>query len=783
MKETKRGQMDMQFWLQEDGLSFRGGDALRIADSTAYVVVSSGKGERHCHIVDPGLCVTEQAAVSDEHGEGRRVTLHRREVGGLELSYTIKQYPKRPFLLLRLSVRNLSSRGIYLHEMVLLDVAAGKLMLDDPDQGLDFFKVGWHGWAYSGLRTSDESELRTLLSYLARSQYANPTTRRSQRKGEFQSEGWAILAGEKTALVLGLASMADQFGQVQACCRPGEKSLRLATQADGVLLEPGASFDSEWGYLQVVPLPDPDPVREYIYTVARQMGARTQLSPVLQWTHWYHFYQEISAEKFIANLDAIAGARSKVPFQVVQLDDGYQSAWGEWTTTNNKFPNGLAKLAERVREAGYTPGLWLSPFVVQPGATIDREHPDWLLKDERGKAINAGFFYQFFGRALDATHPAVQEHLRSLAETLTQRWGFELLKLDYCYAGALPGRRYDPKSTRAQALRRGLEIIRQAVGEETFLLGCGCPFGPAIGLVDGMRVGPDTAPNWEPWFNWLPWAAKLLRREPSPPALRNSLRHVLNLSCMHRRWWWNDPDCLVVREEDTRLSEAEIQSNVTLTGLSGGMVVDSDDLTRLPLERLELLSLLSPVLSPGGQPLDLLKRDMPEMYHVQVQGAAGQWHLVGLFNWQDCPASKRLSLLDLGITHGQAVYVFDFWSQHLWQTTQAELVFPEIPAHGCRLLRICALEEGIPVLMGDTLHITAGMEIVGWQVGTGRLELCTMDMGRDAHGALWLRLPGRPVRMMCNGEEVEVAEDGENICRLTIKFAGQAIVEVECIEV
>jgi alpha-galactosidase len=778
-KEKRWQTMKIEFSFQEHGISFSGEIGMRIAESTVYALYAPAGGGPRRAALAPGGCSAEPAPVSDVHGEGSQITLRGRVADGLELTYQIKHYSQRPFLLLRLSVQNLSQQAIYLHELVLLETAPGKLHMDPPDRGLDFFKLGWHGWSYSGLRHAAEGEPHTLLGSLVRRQYTNPTTLVSHRRGEFNSEGWAILAGERAALVVGLASMADQFGQVQACCRPGELSLRLVTQADGVPLAPGESFASEWGYLQVVPLPDPDLGGEYVCAVARQMGARTQLEPQLQWTHWYHFYQQISAEKFIANLEAITAARSQVPFQVVQLDDGYQAAWGDWTTTNAKFPHGLAALAESVRQVGYLPGLWLAPFVIQPGSTIERDHPDWLLHDERRRPINAGFFYQFFGRALDATHPAVQEHLRTLAETLTQRWGYGLLKLDFCYAAALPARRYDPRATRTQALRRGLEIMRQAAGDQTFLLGCGCPFGPAIGVVDAMRIGPDTAPTWEPWFNWAPWATRLLRKEPSPPALRNSLRHVLNLSALHRRWWWNDPDCLLLRDQDTRLSEAEVVSRVTLVGLSGGMVVDSDDVTCLPPQRLRLLSLLTPILSPGGQALDLLQRDMPELYHVPLQGAAGRWRLVGLFNWGDCPASKRLSLRELGFTPGQVVYVFDFWAARGWQTAEAELVFPEIPAHGCRLLRICELDEDAPALVGDTLHITQGLEIAGWQAESKRLELWTVDMGREVSGSLWLRLPVRPVRAECNGEEVAVEQEGEGVYRLDVNFTGQGRVKLK----
>jgi alpha-galactosidase len=774
--------MTIAFSLQDGVFKIAGEEGLRIAFVNAYAVYSLPGSKQRCAMVEPGSFSVTQVSMEDAHGSGTQTILTGESPGGLELAFRVNQYHDRPFILLRLSVCNLGREAVHLRELVLLDVPEGQLQVDPPGSRLDFFKVGWHGWAYSGLRRASDQEPRTLLSWLARTQYSNPTTRHSHQQGEFSSEGWAILAGERMALVVGLVSMADQFGQVTAACQPGRLGLRLAAQADGILLEPDETFDSEWGYIQTLTLPDPDPAREYACAVARQMGARVCLKPPpLQWTHWYHFFQQISAQKFISNLDAIKESSQQVPFQIVQLDDGYQPAWGDWTTTNAKFPAGLADLAERVREAGYTPGLWLSPFVVQPGSQIHKDHPDWLLCDRRGRWVNAGFFYSFLGRALDPTHPAVQKHLVELTETLTREWGFGLLKLDYCYAGALPGRHYDPRATRAQALRRGLETIRRAAGDETFLLGCGCPFGPAIGVVDAMRIGPDTAPQWEPWFNWLPWARSLLRRESSPPSLRNSLRHLLNLSCLHRRWWWNDPDCLLMRSQDTGLTEAEVRSSVTLTGLSGGMVVDSDDLTRLPPERMELLSLLTPLLSPGGQPLDLLECDMPELYHVPVQAAAGSWHLIGLFNWQDCPVQKHLSLSQLGFSPGQLVYVFNFWAQRGWLTGDSELIFPEIPAHGCLLLRICNLEPGvqaIPVLLGDTLHITQGLEIAEWNIGTDRLEIRTIDLDRQANGILWLALPAPPVSAVCNGTALDIAVAGDGVYRLPLQFTGEAKIEI-----
>ncbi len=209
------------------------------------------------------------------------------------------------------------------------------------------------------------------------------------------------------------------------------------------------------------------------------------------------------------------------------------------------------------------------------------------------------------------------------------------VKTDFVYAGALPGVRQNPKMTRAQAFRKGMEAVREGIGEETFLLGCGCPFGPAVGIVDAMRIGPDTAPNWTPYLWTIKWATPIIKNEKSIGSLRNNIRHTLNLSTLHRRWWWNDPDCLMVRNYDTTLNDDEVKSNLSLVGLSGGLMISSDDLTRLPVQRQKWVALLTPLLGAGGRPLDLLEREMAELYVLPVEKNGMSWQDVAVFNWSD----------------------------------------------------------------------------------------------------------------------------------------------------
>ena len=516
-----------------------------------------------------GTVTSSDEPLEDVHGKGRQYCFTSAgRTDGLELTYLINLYDNRPFLLLRLEAANRASGNIYLHDMDLLQAEAScGAAVNFPGRGgrLDFFKVGWHDWVYSGLRLGSERDVNSLpimRPFIGKMLY-NPALPIAGGRGEFWGEGWGLLTDQRAAILAGFASTADQFGVIHANCKAG--GLTLTAQADGVLLEPGDEFKSEWGYLQFIDLPAADPASDYVETVARQMKARVPaLPPPAQWTHWYHFFQSITADLFIDNLNAIDNIRETIPFKIVQLDDGYQSAWGDWLTCNAKFPLGLEHLSKNITGKGYTSGLWLAPFVVDPRSQTARQHPDWLVKDRKGKPIVSGYFYDFYGHALDLTQPAVLEHVRKLLATIAREWGYGFVKTDFVYAGALPGVRQNPKMTRAQAFRKGMEAVREGIGEQTFLLGCGCPFGPAVGIVDAMRIGPDTAPNWTPYLWTTKWATPIIKNEKSIGSLRNNIRHTLNLSALHRRWWWNDPDCLMVRNYDTTLNDKRSRATLPL---------------------------------------------------------------------------------------------------------------------------------------------------------------------------------------------------------------------------
>jgi alpha-galactosidase len=203
-----------------------------------------------------------------------------------------------------------------------------------------------------------------------------------------------------------------------------------------------------------------------------------------------------------------------------------------------------------------------------------REHPDWFIQHQPAAPLRAGYNPNWtrhddrFAYALDPSHPAFRDHLERLFGKLVHRFGYSYLKLDFLYAGAAEGVRHLRNLTRAEALRRGLLAIRAGAGDDAFILGCGCPLGAAVGMVDGMRIGPDVSPYWG-------------GGGAGDPSTVHAVDAIIARSFMHRRWWLNDPDCLMLRAKQTQLTADERLALASVIAGCGGMLLISDDMSLL----------------------------------------------------------------------------------------------------------------------------------------------------------------------------------------------------------
>lgn len=381
--------------------------------------------------------------------------------------------------------------------------------------------------------------------------------------------------------------------------------------------------------------------------------ARTEGPAPHGWLSWYHNGIWVDADGVLANARLLpegAGA-------VIQIDDGWQQAYGDWVP-NTKFPD-LAGFCEDLEARDQVPGIWTAPFLVSAGSDLAGSAPEsWFLRDAGGGRL-VDPRHTVFGPmyVLDPRRPAVRRHLTDVFRRLRGA-GFRHFKIDFLYAGAYAG---------LEAFRAGLTAIRRGAGADAYLLACGAPLLPVAGVADGCRIGPDTC---TPWLD-------LTTGEPLPTffgdEVLNVVRNVAWRSDLSP-WFQTDPDVAVT---GGTLTAAKARQLMTAVALCGGLYFLSDDLRVLAADRREIAL-------------------RPELRDIAAGGAATpDWEP----NGRDLPPSiwRRGGELAAVINHGSVMVTReidvpagsvarDVWSGESLAATGGRLKL-DVEPEGVRLIR------------------------------------------------------------------------------------------------
>jgi len=353
-------------------------------------------------------------------------------------------------------------------------------------------------------------------------------------------------------------------------------------------------------------------LQAYAETIQQELSPKFNKTIRKGWCSWYYYYSAITKDEILAN--AKYAKEHSIPFDFIQIDDGYQATIGEWTLVKGSFTAAMRYIADTIKGYGFTPGIWYSPFIVSKDSRIFKEHGSWLLKDNKGKPVIAGYNPAWGGYyyTVDVSQPAVLSWIEDTINTLLYEWGYEYLKLDFMYAAALPGVRHNTRLSRFEALLQAVARIRKVSGN-AFVLGCGMPLQAGIGYVDAMRIGPDVAPQWGRSF-----FDKLFNSDSGISTYRAICSSIYR-SFMHNRFWINDPDCLMIRKHKTKLNQQERTTLFNVITALGGMLVVSD---RLPdytdAEREMLLQAIALFDSAKDGDIycnDVLKRSIRSFYN------------------------------------------------------------------------------------------------------------------------------------------------------------------------
>ncbi|GHF49377.1 alpha-galactosidase [Deinococcus metalli] len=425
---------------------------------------------------------------------------------------------------------------------------------------------GYQSWSEAELRFVTDTQPRALLQWMTE-QGQDPAFPPSDEAGVWRSHtlialirpdggGWVGCALDATHTFTHWEARAGQ-GEVTLTCTLEGPDVEVAFEETADVIATVEALSAELG---------------------RRMNALTP-PPLRVWCSWYSYYRSVTLEDMLHN--ARRARELDLPFDVFQLDDGFQADLGDWTEPSAWFGGHARDLPAALKALGFRAGLWLAPVLVGPHSKLYAAHPEYLLQNEDGSGPllfgnNWGGPYA----ALDTTHPGALAWLRDLAATV-RGWGYDYLKIDFLYAASQPGGRHDPGVGRAQAYRQALDAIREGFGDG-FILGCGAPLATSIGVVDAMRTGPDVAPFWDDE------GRRVHLRDGATPNARSALHTALSRWYQHT-WYQPDPDVMIARRELSMLNEHERQAVAGMLDVIGGLRASSDPIDMLDAAGLALL--------------------------------------------------------------------------------------------------------------------------------------------------------------------------------------------------
>ena len=549
-----------------------------------------------------------------------------------------------------------------------------------------------------------------------------------------------------TGLVMGAAGPAESDIRYSCDVKAGKVGLQVDSEMNDILVDPGESRRSE--EMLVLVAPYEIAVTDLFRWMATTHGARTQRGPIFGWCSWYALSANIHEADVAGVVDFVSAHRDRLPMQVIQIDDGWQKAYGDWMIDTKKFPNGMKPIADKITAAGMIPGIWLC-----------------MVRTSKNGHHLDGTDNEF----QDSTNPAVRDYIR---KTLQERYadGYRYFKLDFNTFRT--SKRHDQKKTRLQIARTAFKLYRESIGEDSYL--CACVGGlnrGAIGYADGVRIATDSYHRWvKPYSGWC---------------IPDAINGVGSMALSQGILFAADPDVAYTLPTEKFLSmpglSEGLRSWYNYVGLLGGFMMTSDLLHKKPWdspEAVRLLEILNPPAPDKGRAFD----GQSDYWHRQFGFVArrpwGNFVSVNLLNPEDTPATLPLRGVPTQELGGR-FHVWSFWDNRYLGVADETFVTDAVPGHASALLRLTALarDSSSPTLVGSNLHIAMGSaEIQVLTATADGVQVVLTDAGAR-EGALFF-YSTKPLSLVkaagCN--VTAVAPAGENIWKVSLdgRQRGQA---------
>ena len=501
-------------------------------------------------------------------------------------------------------------------------------------------------------------------------------------------------------------------------------------------------------------------------------------------------YEEVVLRNAAAIRNRLAGFGVEyIWVSIANLENGQPGNWLEWNYKN--FPSGPGYFRERLAQMGFKWGLWVAPFMFSElAADANGELKDALLKEPDGEKILVYRDQWPYGLddpsstppkcyALDPSHPKAAAFLKEVFETYRQ-WGVRYYMVDFLWAGAgslspVQARHHDEAVISGpELLRKGLKVVREACGDDTYLLASTGPTIHTAGFMDAVRTGYDFGEGRPlvPSFDTYP-ATYVIN---SPDYWQGPINAVSNQAATyftHRKLYINDSGNVLTVDKPLQLSEAQVFA--TIHAMSGGPTMLGDDITFLDEERLGLIKQTLPRSKRVAFPVDLFserQQPYPRVFHRRVSKPWGRFDVVVVYNLEpEGFVTEKVDLGALGLKPGGSYLAWEFWgTEYLGRITDRLTAL--VPPRSVKVYRLTE-ETGQPVLLGTDMHVLMGEMEIDQCEWNARKEVLRGRAIRPPgeQGSIFVHAP--PGYTLVNRKGRLVAKDGRDkslIIRCPLEF-------------
>ncbi|MGE6754578.1 alpha-galactosidase [Rossellomorea sp. NPDC071047] len=154
---------------------------------------------------------------------------------------------------------------------------------------------------------------------------------------------------------------------------------------------------------------------------------RDKARPVLI-NNWEATYFDFDEEKILT----IARTAKDMGVELFVLDDGWfgkrnddTTSLGDWVVDEDKLPEGIPSVAEKIKQLGMEFGLWFEPEMVSKVSDLYKEHPDWIIHVP-GRSSSHGR-HQY---VLDFSRKEVVDHIYDMMADVLDKAPISYVKWD-----------------------------------------------------------------------------------------------------------------------------------------------------------------------------------------------------------------------------------------------------------------------------------------------------------------------------------------------------------------